>query len=80
MKWKKFSECTPTFNVMFKSKHDLIIFDGSNYHRGFATYKWSENINLYRAEFYSIDTKNVINCERYLEIKPAKRGLKMNIW
>jgi hypothetical protein len=83
MKWKSIKKHKPTCNIMGKSEYDLLMFDGENYHRGWASYNKTDNSNdasLKNPRYYSIDAKAYINPLRFLEIKSARKSESGNVW
>lgn len=83
MEWKSVEEHTPTISVMEKSQHDLLIFDGTDYHRGFAKFTLTTdptNESVYDTKYFSHETgSQITNAVMFLEVEPVKRG-HMNIW
>lgn len=83
MEWKSVNEHKPKISVMEKSQHDLLIFDGKDYHRGYAKAVLTTeptNENLYDIKYFSHETNSYINnALMFIEIEPVKNG-HMNIW
>ena len=83
MEWKSVKEHSPKISVMENSQYDLLIFDGTDYHRGYAKAVLTTdptNKNVYDIKYFSHETDSYINnAVMFLEIEPVSSG-KMNIW
>jgi hypothetical protein len=86
MNWKSVIDGDkPELSVMENSRYDLIIWDGEDYHRGFAKAVYNQNNNENNPDFYNIkyfshETHQYINAVKFLEVIPTEKNLKMNIW
>ena len=84
MDWKSVKRDRPQINVMERSRYDLIIFDGYDYHRGFAEAKLNgspfSGKPVYEIKYFSHETGNYIEAVKFMEILPAEKNIKLNIW
>ena len=83
MNWKSvINGDKPELSIMENSRYDLIIWDGEDYHRGFAkaTPNYSRSGCFYKIDYFSHETHQYIKAVKFIEVAPAEKNLKMNIW
>lgn len=83
MKWKSVKKNKPMCSIMGKSQYDLLMFDGYNYHRGYATYNQTPHTAdclLVKPRYFSIDLGDYITPLSFLEIAPPKKASLTNVW
>ena len=83
MKWKSVKNNRPTTCSVMGHSNDLLMFDGENYHRGYALFNKSNNSNdcsLKKPRYFSIDAQAYIIPIEFLEINRAEKAIHGNIW